>query len=463
MRAYEFIFEGYKEAQTEFTQLASPDEVLTTINAYKALVNKNQVQGNERNIDFWRKQGWVNFKKFVSDTQVIPTQTQLKRSKIVGKSITLREDSDWLIVIPLDKDASCFHGKGSDWCTTKQFQSYFEDYFYDKKVVLIYCLQKNTGGMWAIAGHKQLDKMEIFDKNDNSVDEQLFIKQTGLDAKTLVDKALHTHSPAIDNSRVAYNQAIEKINNLIQHDITERNPEIEKLLLFTKIAYYIQRYVKKLAYPGKRIELPKELRIPMLHVYPQSIEFLKNTTEHEQYIVVKSKLTYFTLINNPTENIGEYVVNRNGMMIRLVPREMPNYRQLCFLAVSENGKALQFIPSNIIDYEMCEIAVNEAGRLLIFVPEKFRDYNLCKKALVSSVNVLEHVLPNNLTPEEYINLCKFVLNKDGGALTYIPREFRIYDLCEKAIENDPASLQYVPEDLPGYEQLKQYAEQLIGD
>ena len=41
------------------------------------------------------------------------------------------ENDDWLVVIPLDKDASCFHGKNSDWCTTKINQGNFEDYFYE--------------------------------------------------------------------------------------------------------------------------------------------------------------------------------------------------------------------------------------------------------------------------------------------------------------------------------------------
>lgn len=56
MRYYDFILnEGYPEAQKEFAA-ASGDPNLSSevIGQYRTLVNRNQVQGNERNIDWWR-------------------------------------------------------------------------------------------------------------------------------------------------------------------------------------------------------------------------------------------------------------------------------------------------------------------------------------------------------------------------------------------------------------------------
>ena len=51
MRLYELLIEGYKEAQTEFSTGVDASEVTEIINLYKQLVTKNQVTGNERNID----------------------------------------------------------------------------------------------------------------------------------------------------------------------------------------------------------------------------------------------------------------------------------------------------------------------------------------------------------------------------------------------------------------------------
>ena len=62
----ELINEGFKEAQAEFAQASSDEQTQQRIAQFRDLVNRNQVQGNERNIDFWRKQGWDAFQQFVS-------------------------------------------------------------------------------------------------------------------------------------------------------------------------------------------------------------------------------------------------------------------------------------------------------------------------------------------------------------------------------------------------------------
>lgn len=108
----ELINEGFKEAQVEFAQASNQETAAQSIAQFRDLVNRNQVQGNERNIDFWRKQGWNAFSNFVSTKSQQKSKTQEKRSKVSGNVITLKDDNRWLVIIPLDKEASCFHGKG---------------------------------------------------------------------------------------------------------------------------------------------------------------------------------------------------------------------------------------------------------------------------------------------------------------------------------------------------------------
>ena len=82
MRIYEIIKEGYKEAQSEFSAVIEPAKALELINQYKVLCQRNQVVGQERNIDYWRKQGVDAFAKFVQQNLTIPSKTEIKRSKI---------------------------------------------------------------------------------------------------------------------------------------------------------------------------------------------------------------------------------------------------------------------------------------------------------------------------------------------------------------------------------------------
>lgn len=233
--------EGYPEAIRDFSTSADNSTVTNTITKYKDLVNRNQVQGNERNIDYWRKQGWEQFSKFVDTKSQQKSITQIKRSKVPGKAITLDETNKWLIVIPLDKDASCYHGRNTDWCTTKPNASYFEKYFYDKNIVLIYFLQKETGKRWAIACHRKLDKIEMFDQRDNSINVDQFQQQTGLDPMKYKDMALDKqHTPKYDQSKQQYVEALAIIQQATP--FTKVDPQLEQALLFAKDMSSIVEY-----------------------------------------------------------------------------------------------------------------------------------------------------------------------------------------------------------------------------
>ena len=189
MRYREFILEDFKTAKAAFVkQGANPDEIEQTVANFRDLTRKNQFQGDEKNIDWWAKQGWEAFKQRVDIIAQTPTRTALKRSKIQGRAIELPSPNPkWGIYIPLDKEASCNIGTGTDWCTTKPNQSFFESYFYDRGVILVYLIGSNT--KYAMAMHKDIDKIEFFTKTDSSINQREFETKTGLkveDIKPLV-------------------------------------------------------------------------------------------------------------------------------------------------------------------------------------------------------------------------------------------------------------------------------------
>lgn len=190
------LHEGYKEAQDEFAEVGNPTEVTQAIAAYKDLVNRNQFTGNERNIDWWRKQGWEAFSNVVSVKSQQRTKTQEKRSKSAGTSIFVTETPEWLVVVPLDKDASCYHGKTTDWCTTKPYARHFEDYFHTNDITLVYFLQLQTGDRWALAIYSGEDEesdtlpIECFTKNDTPISTTVFERQTGFKPTTIRQQVL---------------------------------------------------------------------------------------------------------------------------------------------------------------------------------------------------------------------------------------------------------------------------------
>jgi hypothetical protein len=354
MRHFEFILdEGYPEAQAEFAQ-ASGDQnaVANSIAAYRALVNKNQVQGNERNIDWWRKQGWENFKKFVAQKSQQPTKTQVKRQKVAGQSINLVDNANWLVVIPLDKDASCFHGKGSDWCTTKPTQPYFENYFYDKEVTLIYCLNKQTGGMWAIAAHHKMpDKIEMFNQQDRSMNAEQFQQETGMNPQELVTLALgEEHQPDVKNSRIAFQNSMRRTDvalDDLKTSITERVPEIEKELLFNKSGRYCADYLIKLIRGLNGVATTRELdRLKNFKKLPAS-------TIPEGIIIPAAgeQVSLLKYIEDPSERVQLAAVSYDGFAIEYITNPSEKIQHA---AIEENEEAIRYIdnpaPSLINDY-----------------------------------------------------------------------------------------------------------------
>jgi hypothetical protein len=194
MRIFEILNEGYKEAQAEFATKDDPEVVKQAISDYRKLVDRNQVQGDERNIDSWRKKGWEQFKQFVDSKANTVSKSQIKQARIPGgESIVLKKDKDWLITVPMNKAASCNLGSGTDWCTTKFERHHYERYA-KLGVVLIYCIH-SSGKKWALAMYpdhiasESGVEYELFDINDNKLSDTEFYQQTGLTPFALMKAA----------------------------------------------------------------------------------------------------------------------------------------------------------------------------------------------------------------------------------------------------------------------------------
>lgn len=223
------LVEGYKEAKVEFTAKSSLDEVNSYIERFKELVKTNKAKGDERNIDYWRKQGWDKFKEFVNKTSQVMSNREVKRrSKNEGNAINVVETDKWLIVVPLDKASSCFYGKNTDWCTTKPFKGYFEDYFFNSGTVLFYALNKESGEKWATAVVKD-GSSESFNQRDEKISADEFKKVTGFLPSELKSKLSSNDLQRIDQARNDYRDSYEELEELISDQ--EEGPEIERLLL----------------------------------------------------------------------------------------------------------------------------------------------------------------------------------------------------------------------------------------
>jgi hypothetical protein len=315
MRFIEFgLFEGYKEVTQKFAQEADLAQVKDMIIVYRDLVDRNQVQGDERNIDWWGKQGWANFERFVSNKSKQKSKTQQKKNKDPGKSYTLAESNEWLIVVPLDKDASCFHGRGTDWCTTKRQHDYFEEYFRDNNVTLIYFLQKKTGAKWACAVHMSGHE-EWFDINDNAITNGEFSRQTGIPLDVAM-KYVSTVSDQTSNVTKKTNKArrnmktdLEIVQDKINNMDEERDPEIEAVLIKHRHPDLVEDYILAITDNGDAtVDLDQEMQTLVVAVVPQLFSVINNMTEE----------TIGYMISNHSSLIDDLVYHNRDMVIQAI-------------------------------------------------------------------------------------------------------------------------------------------------
>lgn len=222
-----FIDEDYKTTTAKFVASGiDKGQVDDYIKKFKELSNKQKLAGDEKNIDNWAKKPFSNFKEFVDKKQVEVTKSSVKKDS--GKSIditTPQQRSDgWNIIIPLDKESSCYHGTGTDWCVSKREHDYFNQYFYSGGINLIFCLNDKKE-KWAItiptSPGDMDDLLNFFDKKDKQITEYEF----GIQTKLKFDDIIRSYKPFIDKIKAIKDSSPDR---LFLKFILRKNPITER-------------------------------------------------------------------------------------------------------------------------------------------------------------------------------------------------------------------------------------------
>jgi len=321
MRYTEFkLTEGFKEVQQKFSQEADPTEVASAFDVFKKLVNANRISGQERNIDWWGKQGWSAFAEYVTAIDERPSSSEQDKRTKKGESHVLEDSSQWLIVVPLDKDASCFHGKKSDWCTTKPTRSHFEQYFRDSSITLIYFFRQSDGAMWAMAVSPN-KRSEYFDQQDESLSSAQFNKQTGLNSNKYIEMVggkteVGQKATASRGVMKATLQNLQDyIRKLRRMGIPRRSAKIETMMLAVKDETSIEEYFYILHEVDGPVEVDQQIQTLVATSAASAIKFLKGVTVKTVKIMEKDLPPNQSMSNmlHPTEQALAYIATRGAL------------------------------------------------------------------------------------------------------------------------------------------------------
>lgn len=133
--------------------------------------------------------------------------------------------------------------------------------------------------------------------------------------------------------------------------------------------------------------------------------------------------------------------------------------------VREDGLALEFVPSRIVDRELCLVAVKQNWQAVEFVPGWCRRREIYEEAVKQDIDaffdtpsgmrspkLLEIVFGKSPEFLKYIEkidrdkeTCLLAVKVDGLTLEFVPEEVKDKEVCLTAVKNTKAALPYVPE------------------
>lgn len=147
----------------KISEQATPQQILDSVRFF----HQNNSKFTQKDINQYR-----TFEAL--ETVLEPIKTEVEKANLTKQTIEegiikLYEDTDWLLVRPLNHDASCKYGAGTQWCTTQRDNT---DFFHNySKDLLIYLLHKKSNYKFAFyaPGNDPEDGVEIYNPIDNDI------------------------------------------------------------------------------------------------------------------------------------------------------------------------------------------------------------------------------------------------------------------------------------------------------
>lgn len=370
-----------------------------------------------------------------------------------GRSRLLFENGEWIVVVPLDKDSSCFYGSETEWCSAKPFHSEYEDYFYDSDTTLVYFLNKKNGSKFAMTiDENNRDNIEYFDNNNDTMKEENFKNRLGdLDLQQIIlDAVGHEVANDKENNRKKYRESIRKIDRLMPKvEKGNHNVPIENLLIFTKNGDRIKEYLKTVGPSDKyKVELqltavnklgklvryfknpPELVLLDAISQNPRTIKWVKNPSEKLQIAAVSKNGSVLEYIDNPTEKTKKEAVKDDGLSIRFINN--PSF-EIQMEAVQTNGFSIQFIKNP--DDRVQLAAVKQNGKSIRYIE------NPVEKVQAVSVNKNGLAVEYIENPSERIQL--IAVSRNGRALQFFDNPSERVKLA--AVMNNGNAIQFIDE------------------
>lgn len=167
-----------------------------------------------------------------------------------------------------------------------------------------------------------------------------------------------------------------------------------------------------------------------VRLYPTIIKHIQKQTEDLCWLALEKDPSAFIWIKNPTPEMCEYVLSREGNHIASIREPTED---MCFRAIEAKPISIKFIKNPT--YEMKRLAIKLNPLALAFIKEQ--DYDMVLEAVTSNGCAFKYA---NIQDEE---ICSIAVRNFALALCWI--ESPTLDMCIEACQQMPQALLYVPQ------------------
>jgi CRISPR/Cas system endoribonuclease Cas6 (RAMP superfamily) len=133
------ITSDFKTTEKKFLDQKIPvEDIKEYLAIFKELRDRNKIKkADEKNIDFWGKKSWEDFKGFVDSLRTEKSKTEEKKiAKMEGAEL-LTENKLWSVYQMTTHKACQIYGSGTKWCITQDSDTDWKDYSQKNNIYFI--------------------------------------------------------------------------------------------------------------------------------------------------------------------------------------------------------------------------------------------------------------------------------------------------------------------------------------
>lgn len=353
---------------------------------------------------------------------------RVEKTDAYKHSIILTETENHTVAIPLSESAAIWWGRGTRWCTSAKNDNRFDDYHAFAPLIVFDLKRTGKFQFYAPIGGLPPEEISFMDSDDAPIGADLVLNNIDV-FKPVFDWAteynINTVSlyPREIKHQEFYGELVEKHGLKLgsvplefrSYDVCRRALLRDAMSITDVPSDLLDHWLVRCALIETSKIYPNCIASVPLHFLDSELCMQAVGMNGEYLLYMPSVFVTYAMVQRALARSPEILLHpriakeyqsadlarthlsRHGSLLSLIPHSEQTYDD-CVQAIRNDGYALKYARTNLVDRELCETVVSSCGRALEFVPLTLIDLSLCLLAYKDDSRS-SFFVPNHLEPE----------------------------------------------------------------